>query len=80
MSCNSSAVRIGKNKCGKDNSRVLDHPPLHPHSLEVLRQEYLTERVQYDHFALELVAEKVQESAPGKAHLQSQVDGGYDLE
>ncbi len=38
------------------------------------------EKAQYDHFALEQVAEKVQKSARGKAHLQSQGGGGYDLE
>ena len=38
------------------------------------------EKAQYDHFALEQLAEKAQESARGKAHSQSQVGGGYDLE
>ena len=59
---------------------VLDHQPLHPHSLEVRRLEYLTGKARYDHFAPEKVAEKVQESAPGKAHLQSRVGGGCNLE
>lgn len=58
----------------------LDHPPLHPHSLEALRQEYPTEKAQHDHFALGQLAEKVQESALGRVHLQSQVGGDYNLE
>lgn len=58
---------------------MLDHPPLHPHSLEVLRQEYLTEKAQYDRFALEHEAEKVRESAQWKAHWQNQVGEGCNL-
>lgn len=58
----------------------LDHPPSHPHSLEALRQEYLTEKAQHDHFAPEQLAEKVQESALRRAHLQSQMGGDYNLE
>lgn len=59
---------------------VRDRQPLHPRNLEVLRREYRTGKAQYDHFALELRVEKVQEIAPGTAHLRSRVGGGYDLE
>ena len=74
-----SSLSAGDNFASVHQS-VLGHLPWHPHSLEVLRQEYLTEKAQYDHFALEQVAEKVQESAPGNARLQTQVGGGYSLE
>ena len=58
---------------------VLGRLPLRPHSLEVLRQGYLMEKVLCDHFALEYLAERIQEKALRKARLQSHVGVGYDL-
>ena len=57
---------------------VLEYLPLHLHSWEVLRKEYLTEKAQHDHFALGQLVLMFQESAPAKVRLQSRVGGGYN--